>query len=241
MPGRLAHVTTPEAQPVPVALLYAAVNARRVHLGWTWRDVENATGLTYETFRSWATATVNRSPHAGTLRSIERGIGWRPGSVVEAMGGGQPVTNPAWRALPGMPPQEVDHVGSYIATWLADHGALPSLEQVVIALGGRQIDHGAYTAACAQAVRDADHDRAALKSLALEPATLQAVLARYDCGDGWVQEIASASRKVIAHDLDDAVRRMLLTAAAMAVTRVLEAQVREPDDLKRMVSQAGIH
>lgn len=62
--------------------------------------METATGITYETFR--AMAVVGRRPQAGTLRSVDAGLGWLPGSAARVMAGGTPEESPGW--LPATPP-----------------------------------------------------------------------------------------------------------------------------------------
>lgn len=87
--------------------LYAAIDAHRDALGWKWRDVEDATGVTYETFRALNDGQPRRM-RATTKRQIEAGLGWVTGGVDIASGGGKPAIRPGWRppARIGQPDQD---------------------------------------------------------------------------------------------------------------------------------------
>lgn len=67
----------------------AAMNIRRLDLGMTWREVAATAGISYETLRA-----VRKGDSTGgqlTLSSIERALGWAPGSIAAIDDGGEPV------------------------------------------------------------------------------------------------------------------------------------------------------
>ena len=68
-----------------------AMDARRVALGRTWRDVANRGGISYETLR--AARNGNGDIPALTQAALERGLGWPAGAVRAVLDGrdGRPV------------------------------------------------------------------------------------------------------------------------------------------------------
>lgn len=87
---------------------------------------------------------------------------------------------------------------------------------------------------------ETDQVRAALRSLALSPRDLEDARGRYDCGTTWAREIAAAMHRVLRDDIDDGVRRILLTAASRSVARVLAVQRAEADDFRSLLESAGV-
>ena len=65
------------------------MEARRIELGRTWREVAAAGGTTYETLRL---VMIGKSvPRSLTKKSIELGLEWAPGSVDRVSQGQQPI------------------------------------------------------------------------------------------------------------------------------------------------------
>jgi hypothetical protein len=69
-------------------------------MGWKWRDVENATAITYETFRALNDGQPRRM-RASTKRQIEAGLGWAAGAVDAIFDGGEPEVRRGWRPPSG--------------------------------------------------------------------------------------------------------------------------------------------
>lgn len=71
------------------------MDARRLDLGLTWREVAAFAGLSYEALRE-----VRNGPGGTrtlTMRKIDRGLRWTPGSMERVLNGGDPENDPLTR------------------------------------------------------------------------------------------------------------------------------------------------
>lgn len=76
-----------------------AMNARRLDLGITWRDVAARAGLSYEALRRLRTG--DGGIRDLTAAKISRALEWTPGSVDAVLGGGDPTAAAAREAAEG--------------------------------------------------------------------------------------------------------------------------------------------
>lgn len=68
--------------------LDAALDARRVELHMSWRDLTNTAGISYEALR--AIRRGGRTPSLVTKRRVEDALQWAPGSIDAILDGGDP-------------------------------------------------------------------------------------------------------------------------------------------------------
>src|SRR5262252_4141700 len=78
---------TPEQQPQDA---YGPMDARRLELGLTWRQVADRAGISYETIRQ---LRAGKHVRALTARKLDGALQWAPGTVWEMMHGSH--ANPA--------------------------------------------------------------------------------------------------------------------------------------------------
>ena len=69
--------------------LAAKMEARALDLGLNWREVALRAGLSYEIVRRLRTSSTSVRPL--TLRKVDAGLGWEPGSIERILNGGEPV------------------------------------------------------------------------------------------------------------------------------------------------------
>lgn len=69
--------------------LAAEMEARRLDLGLSWREVATRAGLSYEMVMKLRTRATSARPL--TLRKADTGFGWEPGSSERILNGGEPV------------------------------------------------------------------------------------------------------------------------------------------------------
>lgn len=69
--------------------LAAEMEARRLDLGLSWREVATRAGLSYEMVMKLRTRVTSARPL--TLRKADAGLGWEAGSSERVLNGGEPV------------------------------------------------------------------------------------------------------------------------------------------------------
>lgn len=76
--------------PENAARLAHHVKARRTQLGLTWRDVGAGGGPTWSTLARIESAEQVKRLHGDTLRRLDVGLEWAPGSAKAVLDGGEP-------------------------------------------------------------------------------------------------------------------------------------------------------
>ena len=83
-PGRTLVDIDPDARD----RLASEMEARRLDLGFTWRDVAERAALSYEMVMKLRTRVTSVRPL--TLRKLDAGLRWSGGSAEEILNGGKP-------------------------------------------------------------------------------------------------------------------------------------------------------
>lgn len=116
----------------PHERLDKAMNARRLELRMTWRELAQAAQISYEALR--AIRKGDYRPTELRARTLDEALQWAPGSVYVVLDGGDPLTIEMQTAIQRAAD---DHAGSHVATREAEaRQAAPTLDQE-LELAGR--------------------------------------------------------------------------------------------------------
>lgn len=111
------------------------MDARRIELRMTWKEVADAGGVSAEVLRDLRNGRTDRDVRPLTKRGIEDGLQWRPGSVDQILMGGYPVP------LEGSPPSRRDDAPVFSGD-VDEAGLRPYVRDVEAEIEAARAAHG---------------------------------------------------------------------------------------------------